>query len=277
MTVCTNCGAHLLGNQTVCPECGIKLQELGNKCEACSTINPLGSRYCLKCGAPLTIEKLPVCPICGASNLKDAIFCKQCGSSLVVEEENNEQEYIDNLKSILPKLMGIKKKLADPFMGASAEQKQKMTYVCAGCGKVNFIEDDKCSRCGRSRRRSSVLTVEKLITPVAQDDESIVLSLEPEQDEVVANLVEPIELAPIEEAPAVEPKTAEPQAQPKAQPLVQPEMQPDFMKLYEQMLENSGMAGSQLMPIIQPIAFVPYISQDQPLWQYEVIENEKED
>ena len=47
-------------------------------CIQCGYNNPVGSKFCNKCGSQL----LPLCPICGSSNPNDATFCNQCGSKI---------------------------------------------------------------------------------------------------------------------------------------------------------------------------------------------------
>ncbi len=44
----------------------------------CEHENPAGSRFCLTCGAPITIG----CPACGAKLPSGARFCNQCGAAL---------------------------------------------------------------------------------------------------------------------------------------------------------------------------------------------------
>jgi len=68
----------------VCPDCGYK--------------NPLGSKFCVNCGAD--ISKIPieeaiakeessyiVCPKCGFKNPLGSKFCVNCGSPLIIAEE----------------------------------------------------------------------------------------------------------------------------------------------------------------------------------------------
>jgi class 3 adenylate cyclase/tetratricopeptide (TPR) repeat protein len=48
------------------------------RCSACSTDNPFENRYCLSCGARLSVP----CPKCGHENWPNARFCGACGASL---------------------------------------------------------------------------------------------------------------------------------------------------------------------------------------------------
>lgn len=47
-------------------------------CESCGNDNRTGSRFCDRCGSPLSLS----CPACGESNRGDATFCAACGTTL---------------------------------------------------------------------------------------------------------------------------------------------------------------------------------------------------
>jgi RNA polymerase subunit RPABC4/transcription elongation factor Spt4 len=49
-----------------------------NTCARCGHVNPATSKFCAKCGAPLT----RACPHCGAVNDDGAKFCNNCGKEL---------------------------------------------------------------------------------------------------------------------------------------------------------------------------------------------------
>ena len=52
-------------------------------CEACGNENRTGSRFCDRCGSPLSLS----CPACGESNRGDAMFCASCGGELHAIED----------------------------------------------------------------------------------------------------------------------------------------------------------------------------------------------
>lgn len=267
MVICNHCGTTLNARYEVCPICNSNIRKQGATCEECTFDNPYGSRYCLKCGKPLKMEIENICTKCGTVNFKDAVFCKQCGNSMIVEEENFDKEYVGKLKMIVPQLKNIKSKLSNQFLGASAEQIKQMTYICPICGKINLNEDKNCIRCGRNRRRTANLIAKDLVTSF---------------DKAVA--IEPEIVVIIESLPKVQPKE---EIAVKATDVANTELinngVPNYMEMYQQMMAQNalqgmqGMSGNpnqQMMPIIQPIAFVPYVSQDQPLLQYEILDNE---
>ena len=55
-------------------------------CEACGNENRTGSRFCDRCGSPLSLS----CPACGEPNRGDATFCAACGTSLKPPETEPE-------------------------------------------------------------------------------------------------------------------------------------------------------------------------------------------
>lgn len=50
-------------------------------CPRCQQENPVGARFCNKCGLPLQVVKFK-CPHCGADILPGSIFCNQCGNKI---------------------------------------------------------------------------------------------------------------------------------------------------------------------------------------------------
>ncbi len=48
----------------------------------CGETNPANSRFCRKCGKPLTSSMVSTCPSCGAEVKPGANFCGKCGTSL---------------------------------------------------------------------------------------------------------------------------------------------------------------------------------------------------
>lgn len=52
-----------------------------NLCPSCKAPNPPDSKYCAKCGSPLTVAKL-YCPSCGKEVPGDANYCSNCSAKL---------------------------------------------------------------------------------------------------------------------------------------------------------------------------------------------------
>ncbi len=48
------------------------------QCVQCGHQNPVGTKFCGRCGAKLTL----ICAACGTSNPADNKFCGECGTQL---------------------------------------------------------------------------------------------------------------------------------------------------------------------------------------------------
>jgi ribosomal protein L40E len=48
------------------------------KCSKCQNSNMSDSKFCNKCGSPLSM----ICDKCGGSNILSSLFCSQCGTKL---------------------------------------------------------------------------------------------------------------------------------------------------------------------------------------------------
>lgn len=59
-------------------------------CGACGSPNPSQSRYCNRCGAPLTSDTTQLCPTCDTPNPINLLYCDNCGTRLV--DDSDEQD-----------------------------------------------------------------------------------------------------------------------------------------------------------------------------------------
>lgn len=78
-----------------------ELQRLSSRiCPNCGYENGASTRFCMKCGSPLTQPPTTAaagkcCPNCGAANTEDAMFCTDCGTpfaQVTPEITSNEEE-----------------------------------------------------------------------------------------------------------------------------------------------------------------------------------------
>lgn len=247
MAVCKNCGSTIENGQTFCSSCGQTIGVGGDNgvlCLSCNTLNPLGTHFCKGCGAVLIKKQKAVqCAVCGSDNPPDALFCTTCGSEMPGEVELDfETESIKKLKTLIPEILAYKQAIGDPFAGASAEDIDKMTYICPVCGKRNNLSDEKCKRCGRDRKRTAELATKGLVTKF---EDAVCV---PEKKFAPT----PVELPALNSTPKHEFKKGKPAA--------------DSLSRFGGMSTGYGGYG-QMSPIVQPIAIVPYVSQEQPLWQ----------
>ncbi len=66
------------GQQVLINSAGSKVGSDQVVCPKCKAINPETSKFCNKCGAPISNN----CPNCGAKLVNGAKFCNQCGKQL---------------------------------------------------------------------------------------------------------------------------------------------------------------------------------------------------
>jgi|GEM_PF-200376 len=85
--LCPNCGAPNPVASKFCGGCGAPMAPAGSPavCPACGASNPSGSKFCSGCGKPLpTGTATKPCPKCGAPNPSTAKFCSGCGSPMTL-------------------------------------------------------------------------------------------------------------------------------------------------------------------------------------------------
>lgn len=170
-------------------------------------------------------------------------------------EKEFEVESINKLQEVLPLLQSYAASFDNEFDGLTEKELEETTYICPVCGKRNNISDLKCRRCGRDKARSEELALKQRI---------------PSFEDAVE----------IPDTPHIMPV--------RSSVPVQTERKPEFVNgkrsadsTYAGASNNGGFAGGgyagggyaaggfmQGAPIVQPLAIVPYLSQEQPLWQY---------
>lgn len=255
MAVCKTCGSVVHQGDSFCPVCGQGLfnPEDALICSACETPNAPGTRFCKHCGAVLLRKPKTVqCPVCGSENAEDALYCTACGSEMPGDfEKEFEVESIERLQAVLPLIHSYAEKFNGEFDKLSEEELKNSTYVCPVCGKRNSISDEKCRRCGRDKNRSLYLASKQRI-PSFEDA---------------------VEVPDVPHTPVVEPVFP-----------VKADKKPEFINGKKSAdstpVRGGGQAGyaggyayssdgfMQNSPIVQPLAIVPYVTQEQPLWQY---------
>lgn len=81
LVICPSCGAeNPLGNR-FCGKCGADLSPKKTvTCRFCGSQIPEGNKFCGNCGKPVITEY--TCPKCGAKNSLENKFCRECGEKL---------------------------------------------------------------------------------------------------------------------------------------------------------------------------------------------------
>ena len=159
---------------------------------------------------------------------------------------------------------------ADPYSAAENMDELENPFVCPVCGAVNAADVVKCTRCGRSRARSVELLDKGLIkqsAPVRKKtkvlkapEEELVTPRTPTFDEFAGKAFEEAQNKPIEKTESDKDVPNFAGAAHYA-PYGYPYGGPVFYN------RETG-EPYQMPPIVQPVAFVPYVTQDQPLMQY---------
>ncbi len=161
MVVCKKCGTSLMGGVTYCPSCGTDINSGCGVvvCDDCQTENIFGARFCKNCGKVLIKkEKKIACQECGMDNDLDSVYCTVCGVELLGERNNSlEVGSVKKLEALIPTINRITTSFYDEFAGSTPAELAAMTYVCPLCGKRNQNNQQKCTRCGRDKKRTAEL------------------------------------------------------------------------------------------------------------------------
>lgn len=177
---------------------------------------------------------------------------------------------------------------SDPYSQLDEDEIEGDTYVCPACGTVNPPNATACTNCGRNRARALLLLAKNKIRqspPVKRKRKVIEPPEETLKNEPFPTLEEFEEEQAKTEAPATEQKEAPadfsghapypypypypPYPYPYPYPPMQPQATQNGAAAYAPAY-TLGEDGKpyQMPPIVQPVAFVPYVTQEQPLMQY---------
>jgi len=99
------------------------------KCPRCTFVNKTGKKFCIECGAKLTLK----CPGCGSEIEGTEKFCGECGHDLttpseVAVKELSFDEKIDKIQRYLPK--GLTEKILSQRDKIEGERKQVTVMFC---------------------------------------------------------------------------------------------------------------------------------------------------
>lgn len=216
-------------------------------------------------------------------------------------------EDVDLLKKVSVSLKDYSRYYADPYTQIDEDDIEAETYVCPACGTINPLTATACTNCGRNKARALLLLAknkikqsppvkrkqriipapeedlkrqplptldefeEQMKTPVAEQTETATEKTEETQKkEPPADFSGrapyygyPYPPYPPYPYPPYAPYPYPPQqAQPTAGAQQQPSQQDNSAYYYQEEQRR------QMPPIVQPVAFVPYVTQEQPLMQY---------
>ncbi len=174
---------------------------------------------------------MAVCKKCGYNNPDDAHYCANCKADMMGVDPAVMKANMDRVNQEF-------ENDARATLDVS-----RLTFICDVCGKVNPINvpGKKCVRCGKKMPRSAYLTAVKKMQK--------------------AGLLMP----PADTAPVLPPQFAQQNVE---QPVVE---QPEYPQPAQQMYRMSArpQPPQQNGQVIQPFVIVPYVSQSQPVYQYQ--------
>lgn len=234
-------------------------------------------------------------------NESEKEYAKKARTLELYREKLNElgSEDVELLKKMSVALKDYSKYYADPYSQIDEDDIDEDVYVCPACGTINPNTATKCSHCGRNKARALLLLAKGKIkqSPPIKRKKDVIAAPEadlerkhvPTLDEFIADL----DKQPTQEEQPLEKKEQQadfsgpyhmpygaypypyppyaygcPYAQQK--PCEQCNTQPQNSSPCAQpgFYANKPDAPYQMPPIVQPVAFVPYVTQEQPLMQY---------
>ncbi|MBR4801106.1 MAG: zinc-ribbon domain-containing protein [Clostridia bacterium] len=209
-------------------------------------------------------------------------------------EKLNElgSEDVSILKKMSAALKDYSVYYADPYSQIDEDDIEGETYVCPACGTINPITATSCSHCGRNKARATLLLAKGKIKQSPPIKRKLEIIKAPEEDltvEKTPTLQEFEERSDYRADQNGAPRRAE-QKKDAPENFSGPSQgyplypYPPYGYPYGYPAQGApagfygGQSGDgyQMPPIVQPVAFVPYVTQEQPLMQYSpTIEEEK--
>lgn len=205
-------------------------------------------------------------------------------------------EDVELLKKMSAALKTYSKYYADPYSQIDEDDIEGDTYVCPACGTINPLTATACTHCGRNKARALLLLAKNKIkqSPPVKRKQQVIpapqADLEVKKVPTFDEFVDEFN-APVEEEKPVEEKEPEkeqqadfsgpgrapypggyapyPYASATPYPYPYPAQPMGAMPPYPTpYLVGEDGKPYQMPPIVQPVAFVPYVTQEQPLMQY---------
>ncbi len=176
---------------------------------------------------------------------------------------------------------------SDPYSEIDEDEIESDTYVCPACGTINPLTVTACLHCGRNRARATLLLakgkikqsppVKRKAKKIPVDSVNLEVRKTPTFAEFAGKEFENAQTKTIEKPKTEEQASFSQPTQPyaggypyapyPAYPAGAPAAQ--YPPYAAPVLYNKETGEPyQMPPIVQPVAFVPYVTQDQPLMQY---------
>ena len=202
-------------------------------------------------------------------------------------------EDVELLKKMSAALKTYSNYSADPYTQIDEDDIDGDTYVCPACGTINPLTATACTHCGRNKARALLLLAKNKIkqSPPVKRKQQIIpaptADLETKKAPTLDEFVDELN-APVQEEKPVAEKEPEKEQQadfsgpsrmpyqgvyaPYPYPTYPYPAQPGAVGMPQYPTPGFFMGEDgkpyQMPPIVQPVAFVPYVTQEQPLMQY---------
>lgn len=188
---------------------------------------------------------MAVCKECGALNPDNNKFCSECGQPIVKLDSKAIRDAMSQMEAEFEQ---------DALVNLD---RSRLTYICDVCGKVNPIDAKQCLRCGKKRPRSDYINALTKIKNSKNLKRAVeTMSVSEEKPAAVSNVQNPQQELPT----------------PPPAPVLSREEQntgEEAKELSLYRLTPQSQTVEQNRQIVQPFVIVPYVSQNQPLLQYD--------
>ena len=190
-------------------------------------------------------------------------------------------EDVAQLKKLSQALKSYAIYYSDPSSAVSDDSYEGATYVCPVCGTINPADIAACTHCGRNKARSIILLNKGKISQAKAVKRNIEIIKAPQADvspdpnptfsEFAQGKFEPVDV----DTEIPEDYNRNAQLGQGNMPYGTPGMQNGGQNINgfnnfqgQNPYMYYGRDPYQMPPILQPVAFVPYVTQEQPLMQY---------
>lgn len=128
------------------------------KCSQCGFNNNINAKFCIGCGAPLTVAPASgkICPQCGTVNTEDSAFCIECGTPLnqappIPEPPASQPPVVEPIVSDSTESASMPA-VEEEVVSDNAQETQGLR--CSNCGAP--LEDNMqfCTECGTPTSRA---------------------------------------------------------------------------------------------------------------------------
>lgn len=306
--ICQVCGAKNLPGAQYCVSCGAPLQV---DSETHSDADMIDARKAKRKVDSIMRERMAACDreiaekrakadedreaaLAAVEQQRQDMECEYQGKVKALEQykaklEEFGSEDVAQLRTLSGSLKDYASYYADPYSQLDDDEIDGDTYVCPACGNVNPPSATACTNCGRNRARALLLLAKNKIkqSPPVKRKRKVI---EPPEEQLRNEPFPTLEEYSEQQAASNAPHDADAKKEAPADfsghaPYAYPYPPYGYPYPYPPMPAAGAYAPPytlgedgkpyQMPPIVQPVAFVPYVTQEQPLMQYVPYEDDK--